>query len=138
MVAFRFMKALVELTKQGVEKYKRSFFHTSTLQGEYVLISQRDKIAEYVKVPDDVLGFHEAANGVRIDAKHSSMPWLLTLKSATTTRIHYGVWSGFRTYHKPVVRVQLTQILKSRIPVMLDEMDLFLKDLIGSPTGDCL
>ncbi|KIX10708.1 uncharacterized protein Z518_01792 [Rhinocladiella mackenziei CBS 650.93] len=116
IAAFKFMRSPVELTRQGIEKHNRGFFRISTLQGEYVLIAQRDKIAEYVKAPDDVLGFQEAANDQQ--------------------QIEYTMGFGvaFRTYHTPVVRIQLTQSLKTHIPAMMDEMSLALDDMIGSPS----
>lgn len=45
----------------------------------------------------------------------------------------YGV--AWRAYHTPVVRIQLTQSIKTYTPAMLDEMSLSLSDLIGSPSG---
>lgn len=45
----------------------------------------------------------------------------------------YGV--AFRMYHTPVVRVQLTQSIKTHIPAMLDEISRSFEDMIGSPEG---
>lgn len=65
VAAFRFMYDPAGLVKQGVEAYNRQFFKIATLQGEYVLISDRDKVAEYIRAPDDVLNMQEAADDVR-------------------------------------------------------------------------
>lgn len=129
------MRSPVELTRQGIEKYGRGFFRISTLQGEYVLIPERDKIAEYVKAPDDVLGFQEAANDVRINAKQPPILWLLIKEKQQQLEYTMGYGVAFRTYHTPVVRIQLTQSLKNHIPAMVDEMSLSLGEMIGTPLG---
>lgn len=54
----------VGLVRQGIEKYNRGMFRIATLQGEYVLVPDREQIAEYIRVSDDVLGMQEAANDV--------------------------------------------------------------------------
>lgn len=58
------MQSPVKLVREGVSKYKSGYFRISTLQDEYVLVSSRDKVAEYLRAPDDVLSFQEAANDV--------------------------------------------------------------------------
>lgn len=60
------MRSPVQLTREGVAKYKNGYFRISTFQGEYVMVPSREKVAEYVKVPDDILSFEEAANDVSI------------------------------------------------------------------------
>lgn len=64
IAAFRFMYDPVGLVRQGIEKYNRGMFRIATLQGEYVLVPDREQIAEYIRVSDDVLGMQEAANDV--------------------------------------------------------------------------
>ena len=58
------MRSPVELVREGITKYRPGFFRISTLQGEYVLVTSRDKVGEYLGAPDDVLSFQEATNDV--------------------------------------------------------------------------
>ncbi|KAK2793981.1 hypothetical protein FQN52_000313 [Onygenales sp. PD_12] len=43
----------------------------------------------------------------------------------------YGV--GYRTYHVPVIRMNLTKTMQRHIPTMWDELNSAFDDLIGSP-----
>lgn len=52
--------------REGIEKYKGGMFRIATLQGEYVLVPDREQVAEYIRVSDDVLGMQEAANDVSL------------------------------------------------------------------------
>lgn len=64
IASYRFMRQPAALVKAGVSKYNRKPFRICTLQGEYVIVSDRDMISQYLKQPDDVLGMQEAADEV--------------------------------------------------------------------------
>jgi hypothetical protein len=58
------MRDPIKLVTEGYQKYRGGYFRISTLQGEYVLVTSRDKVGEYLRAPDDVLSMQEAANDV--------------------------------------------------------------------------
>jgi hypothetical protein len=49
---------------QGVSKSKNGLFRIATLQGEYIIVADRHKVAEYVKAPDTILNSQDGANDV--------------------------------------------------------------------------
>lgn len=64
IAAYRFMKNPLSLVLEGTAKAKNGMFRISTLQGEYVLVTDRSKVAEYLKAPDTVLNAQDGANDV--------------------------------------------------------------------------
>ncbi|KAK6082951.1 sulfite reductase flavoprotein component [Seiridium cupressi] len=53
--AIKFMLQPRRQLWKGYQKYRKSYFKISTLREEYVLVSDRRKIAEYLATPEDVL-----------------------------------------------------------------------------------
>ncbi|KAK5102937.1 hypothetical protein LTS08_003739 [Lithohypha guttulata] len=115
IAAYRFMRNPLGLMTEGFAKHRPGFFRISTLQSEFVIVTDIKKTAEYLKASDDVFSFQDAAN------EQQQIPFTM------------GWGIGYRTYHTPVIRVQLTQSLKTRVPLMLGEIQQALDELIGSP-----
>ncbi len=105
----------VKLTTEGYEKYKPGFFRIATIMGEYVIVTDRNKVQEYLRAPDDVLSFQDAAND------QQQIPFTM------------GWGIGYRTYHAPIIRTQLTSSIKDRCDEMADEAKHAVADEIGSP-----
>ena len=49
------MRRPVDSVRDGMAKSKNGIFRIATIQGEYVLVTKPDKVAEYLKAPDSVL-----------------------------------------------------------------------------------
>jgi hypothetical protein len=64
VAAYRFMRDPFRLIQEGIKKTTNGMFRISTLQGEYVLVTDRNKVAEYLKAPDTVLNMQDGANDV--------------------------------------------------------------------------
>lgn len=52
------------MVQKGYSTSRNGLFRISTLQGEYVLVTDRHKVAEYLKAPDAILNAQEGANDV--------------------------------------------------------------------------
>lgn len=83
----------VGMVQQGVAKTKNDMFRIATLSDEFVVVTSRDKVAEYLKQPDSVLNMQDGANDVS-----SVSDWISDIpsntKPATTDRIHHGIRGG--------------------------------------------
>lgn len=101
--------------KEGYAKYAPGYFRIATIQDEYVIVTDREKVTEYLRAPDDVLSMQEAAND----------------QQQLEFTMGFGV--AHRTYHTPIVRTKLTQGIKTHLVSMQDEVRTGLDDLIGSP-----
>jgi len=110
-----FMKDPEGIIARGYAHYKDSYFRVSTHSKEYLIVSDKKKIAEYLAAPDDVLSFHDCVSQF--------------LQSEWT--VGYGV--THRPYHIPLVRTKLTQNIASNIPAMLVEIQEAMNSLVGSP-----
>ncbi|KAK2808997.1 hypothetical protein FQN50_004271 [Emmonsiellopsis sp. PD_5] len=115
VAAYRLLRDPVKLVREGIANYNHGPFRISTIQGEYVLINEKEKVAEYIRAPDDVLSFQDGAND------QQQIPFTMG----------WGV--GYRTYHVPVIRMNLTKTMQRHVPTMWDEMNCAFDDLIGSP-----
>lgn len=58
------MRSPVKLVREGMKKSSNGMFRIATLQGEYVLVTDRHKVGEYLKAPDAVLNAQDGANDV--------------------------------------------------------------------------
>lgn len=58
------MRDPVGILTNGIDKFRNKPFRIATLQGEYVIITSREQVAEYIRVGDDVLNMLEAADDV--------------------------------------------------------------------------
>lgn len=65
VAAIRFMLEPLKLVREGMTKSSNGLFRIATLQGEYVLVTDRHKVTEYLKAPDSVLNAQDGANDVR-------------------------------------------------------------------------
>ncbi|KEF61463.1 uncharacterized protein A1O9_03029 [Exophiala aquamarina CBS 119918] len=101
---------------EGYAKYAPGYFRIATVQDECVIVTDRDKVAEYLRAPDDVLSMQDAAND----------------QQQLAFTMGYGV--AHRTYHTPIVRTKLTQSIKTHLEAMQAEIQSSLDDLIGYPT----
>lgn len=115
IAAYRFTRAPLKLMTEGVTKYKPGYFRIATIQGEYVMVTDRNKVQEFLRQPDDVLSMQEAAND------QQQIPFTM------------GWGIGHATYHNQVVRVHLTKSIEHRIEDMVDEIRHAFDDLIGAP-----
>jgi len=113
--AIAFMKDPAGALERGYAQCKDGCFRVSNHSMEYVIVSDKKKIAECLAAPDNVLSFSDAINNtLQVD--------LL---------MGYGVTQ--RPYHITVVRAKLTQIIASNIPEMLFEVQDAMNSLVGSP-----
>ena len=112
-----FMKDPNGTVMRGYTQYKDSYFRVSTHSLEYLIISDKEKIAEYLAAPEDILSFYDSVNQVL------QREWTLG----------YGV--VHRPYHIPLVRTKLTQSIGSNVPAMVSEIQDAVNSLVGSPIG---
>ncbi|KAI0024061.1 cytochrome P450 [Xylariomycetidae sp. FL0641] len=115
IAAIRFLRRPVEMVYEGMANSKNGLMRISTIQGEYVLVTDRHKVAEYLKAPDSVLNMQDGAND------QQQIPFTMG----------YGI--GHRTYHTPVVRGPITQSIVPWTPLLCEEGSLAMDELIGSP-----
>ncbi|KAH6682152.1 cytochrome P450 [Plectosphaerella plurivora] len=115
VAAIRFLVDPVKAILEGVARSPNGMFRIATLQEEFVIITDRHKVTEYLKAPDSVLSAQQGAND------QQQIPYTMG----------YGV--GHRTYHTQVVRGPITKAIGPKTPLMVDEASLALDDLIGSP-----
>jgi hypothetical protein len=118
IAAYRMTKDPLALMTAAYEKYKPGYFRIATLQGEYILVTDNDKVAEYLRAPDDVLSMQDAAND------QQQIPFTM------------GWGIGYRTYHTPIVRTKLTSSIKGHVDLMTTEIRSALDDLVGAPQDD--
>ncbi|KAI1339109.1 cytochrome P450 [Xylariaceae sp. FL0016] len=114
---FRFLRDPVGLVREGMSKSRNGLIRIATIQGEYVLVTDRHKVAEYLKAPDSVLNAQDGSND------QQQIPFTMG----------YGV--GHRTYHTPVIRGPVTQSIPGWTPILCDEAGLAFEDMIGRPEG---
>ena len=100
---------------RGYAQYKDGYFRVSSHSVEYLIVSDKKKIAEYVAAPDDVLSFYDA----------------LIDNLQTDWTLGHGV--NHRPYHVPLIRTKLTQSIAGNIPTWLFEVQDAMSSLIGSP-----
>lgn len=110
-----FMKDPNGTLARGYAQYKDSYFRVSSHSLEYIIVSNKKKIAEYLAAPDDVLSFNDSVNNVL------QVEWTMG----------YGVIH--RPYHVPLIRTKFTQSIASKVPAMLFEAQDAMDSLIGSP-----
>ena len=115
--AFTFMKDPEGTVDKAVAQYKGGYFRMATHSLEYLMVADKDKIAEYMSAPDEHLSFHDQLN------EFLQVKWTLG----------YGV--AARPYHIALVRTKLTQSIAQSVPSMLLEIQESAKSLIGSPKG---
>ena len=58
------MQNPVDFVRESQRKSKNGLFRIATIQGEYVLVTDRHKVAEYIKAADTVLNMQDGANDV--------------------------------------------------------------------------
>jgi hypothetical protein len=86
IAAYRMTKDPLALMTAAYEKYKPGYFRIATLQGEYILVTDNDKVAEYLRAPDDVLSMQDAAN----DQQQIPSPWVGVSDTAHITLPSFG------------------------------------------------
>ncbi|USP79331.1 cytochrome P450 [Curvularia clavata] len=115
IAGIKFMRNPVRLVQEGMGRAKNGLLLVATLSDEFVLVTTKEKVAEYMKAPDSVLNMQDGAN----DAQQ--IPFTMG----------YGV--AYRTYHNVVVRKQITPNLSQFTADMVEEVSVSFQDLIGSP-----
>jgi hypothetical protein len=58
------MSRPVDSVKEGIRRSKNGIFRIATLNDEFVLVTTKDKVAEYLKASDAVLSMQDGANDV--------------------------------------------------------------------------
>lgn len=66
MAAINFMLRPVDSVKEGVKRSKNGIFRIATLNDEFVLVTTKEKVAEYLKASDGVLSMQDGANDVSV------------------------------------------------------------------------
>ncbi|OJJ01767.1 hypothetical protein ASPVEDRAFT_150556 [Aspergillus versicolor CBS 583.65] len=115
IAAARFMRDPSGSLREAMAQSKNGLLRIATLQGEFILVTDRHKVAEYLRAPDTVLNAQDGSND------QQQIPFTMG----------YGV--GHRTYHTAVVRGPVTQKIVPNTPMMLDEASRAFDDLIGAP-----
>jgi len=115
VAAYRLMLDPLKVVTDGIKQFNGKAFRIATLQKEYIVVTQADQVAEYIRAPDNVLNMLEAADD------QQQIQWTMG----------YGV--TFRPYHAPVVRNQITGCLATSLPTMFEEMSSSFDELIGRP-----
>jgi hypothetical protein len=115
--AYAFMKDPKGVMTKGYDKYGGGYFRVSTHSVEYLMVTDKEKIAEYLAAPEDVLSFHDMVR------EFLQIEWTLG----------YGV--AHRPYHIPLIRTKLTQTIASNVPSLLLEIQEAFQTLIGAPIG---
>lgn len=64
IAAIRFMKNPVESVRKGMAKSNNGLVRIATLQGEFILATDRHRLAEYIKAPDTILNAQDGSNDV--------------------------------------------------------------------------
>ena len=110
-----FMKDPHGTLARGYAQCKDGYFKVSSHSLEYIIVSHKKKIAEYLAAPDDVLSFMDSVND--------------------TLQVDWTMGPGVtqRPYHVPLIRTKLTQSIAGNIPAMLFEIQDAMDSLIGSP-----
>lgn len=62
--AVRLLLNPTKLVQDGMAKSKNGLLRIATIQGEYVLVTDRQKVSEYLRAPDSVLNAQEGSNDV--------------------------------------------------------------------------
>jgi len=63
----------VEVVTDGIKQSNGKAFRIATLQKEYIIVTQADQVAEYIRAPDNVLNMLEAADDVRVSSLLSTV-----------------------------------------------------------------
>ncbi|KPI43088.1 Ent-kaurene oxidase [Cyphellophora attinorum] len=115
VAAIKFMLWPVDMVKEGIKKSKNGIFRIATLNDEFVLVTTKDKVAEYLKASDSVLSMQDGAND------QQQIPFTM------------GFGVAYRTYHNIVVRKKITPSIPAFTPIMVDEISAALTQEIGTP-----
>jgi hypothetical protein len=60
------MSRPVAMVMEGVKRSENGIFRIATLNDEFILVTTKDKVAEYLKASDSVLSMQDGANDVSI------------------------------------------------------------------------
>ncbi|KAK5110944.1 hypothetical protein LTR62_005482 [Meristemomyces frigidus] len=115
--AYAFLSDPEATLKEGSERYPDGCFKVSTLTSENIVVSNTEKLAEYLAAPDSQLNVQDAINeGIQFR-------WTM------------GAGVYYRPYHIPIVRGKLTQNVANIVPAMQEEISGLLDGHIGQPEG---
>ncbi|KAH7377423.1 cytochrome P450 [Cadophora sp. MPI-SDFR-AT-0126] len=114
--AYRLMSSPKMLMLEGYDKYKDGYFRISTPQYEYVIVSDHDKINEFLGAPEDTLSFIDSSN------EAFQIPWTM------------GKGVAFNHYHTVIVRTKLTQKIQNLVPILIPEIEERFNTLVGDPS----
>lgn len=54
----------VGAVKKGIAKTNNGLFRVATLSDEFIVVANKEQVAEYLKAPDSVLSMQDGANDV--------------------------------------------------------------------------
>ncbi|KAI7084689.1 hypothetical protein KC356_g6486 [Hortaea werneckii] len=83
IAAVLFMRDPVRILTNGIDKFRNKPFRIATLQGEYVIITSREQVAEYIRVGDDILNMLEAADDIPVMAEEMQSSFTRNVGSPT-------------------------------------------------------
>ncbi|KAF2742828.1 cytochrome P450 [Sporormia fimetaria CBS 119925] len=115
VAAIRFMRRPVDVVREGMAKSRNGVFRIASLSDELILVTDKEKVAEYLRAPDSILSMQDGAND------QQQIPYTLG----------YGV--AYRTYHNSVVKKQVTPNIPNFSDAMVDEMAASFTEQIGKP-----
>jgi hypothetical protein len=64
----------VRAIKQGIAKTNNGLFRIATFSDEFIVVANKEQVAEYLRAPDSVLSMQDGANDVGLlVCSHSAM-----------------------------------------------------------------
>lgn len=66
--AIKFMLDPVAAVKRGITTTNNGLFRIATLSDEFIVVANKEQVAEYLKAPDSVLSMQDGANDVRLSS----------------------------------------------------------------------
>jgi len=115
IAAVKFMLYPVACVRSGIAETNNGMFRIATLSDEFIVVANKEQVAEYLKSPDSVLSMQDGAND------QQQIPFTM------------GFGVAYRTYHNVVVHKQITPRIPSFTPVMVSEIEHSFKEQIGLP-----
>ena len=88
----------LKVVTDGIKQFNGKAFRIATLQKEYIVVTQADQVAEYIRAPDNVLNMLEAADEVSLVIAFHGLLKDRSLKHnplATTNPMDDGLWCHF-------------------------------------------
>jgi hypothetical protein len=115
--AYTFMKDPRGTLMNGATLYRGQYFRISSHHIEFHLFTTKERLAEYLKAPNDVLSFTDNIN------------------EGFQTEWTFGYEVAHQPYHIPLLRTKFTKSIPRKIPVMANKIADSILSLLGNPPG---